>query len=166
MLRTHMARSPSGAAVASLSTPWGEAQTPGTSFFTGGYHLVWPRDQVGGRRRTAGRRRDTRGSKRRASMNCDKVRSPTAIGRRTCGATGRSTGPASSLARPRCRSCWPTALSPAGGLEIRDEVRTLWPTSRRAIAYIVSQAVRPRNRIAGRISQVTLPLPLPWSSLP
>ena len=46
VLRAHLAKKPAGAVVASLSTPWGEAQTPGTSMYRGGYHLVWPRDQV------------------------------------------------------------------------------------------------------------------------
>ena len=41
MLKVHQDRTYSGAAVASLSVPWGE-----TSRSRGGYHLVWSRDLV------------------------------------------------------------------------------------------------------------------------
>jgi glucoamylase len=41
MLRVHLDRTYCGAAVASLSVPWGDA-----SQSRGGYHLVWPRDLV------------------------------------------------------------------------------------------------------------------------
>ncbi|QJW93159.1 glycoside hydrolase family 15 protein [Frigoriglobus tundricola] len=43
VLRTHEAKFPPGAAVASLTVPFGQGRT-GTD--TGGYHLVWPRDLV------------------------------------------------------------------------------------------------------------------------
>ena len=43
MLRTHQDRTALGAAVASLSTPWGEARTDSREGRTG-YHVVWPRD--------------------------------------------------------------------------------------------------------------------------
>jgi glucoamylase len=46
VLRTHMGGRDAGPVVASLSTPWGEAQTPESPTYRGGYHLVWPRDQV------------------------------------------------------------------------------------------------------------------------
>ena len=41
VLKVHQDRTYSGAAVASLSVPWGES-----SQSRGGYHLVWPRDLV------------------------------------------------------------------------------------------------------------------------
>lgn len=40
-LRTHEARRPAGAIIASLAVPWGEVHVGPD---TGGYHLVWPRD--------------------------------------------------------------------------------------------------------------------------
>ncbi len=43
MLRVHEAKLPPGAAVASLSIPWGGARIGDK---VGGYHLVWPRDLV------------------------------------------------------------------------------------------------------------------------
>jgi glucoamylase len=43
VLRTHEAKHPPGAAVASLTVPFGEARKGED---TGGYHLVWPRDLV------------------------------------------------------------------------------------------------------------------------
>src|SRR6185312_10810800 len=46
VLKTHEARAIPGAIVASLSTPWGEAQGPDQFMAQGGYHLVWPRDLV------------------------------------------------------------------------------------------------------------------------
>ena len=45
VLRTHESKAVPGAAVASLTVPWGEARGDETELGTGGYHLVWPRDQ-------------------------------------------------------------------------------------------------------------------------
>ncbi len=46
VLSSHETRTVPGAFVASLSTPWGEAQGPHQFLAQGGYHLVWPRDLV------------------------------------------------------------------------------------------------------------------------
>jgi glucoamylase len=46
VLKVHEALMIPGAIVASLSTPWGEAQGPDQFLAQGGYHLVWPRDLV------------------------------------------------------------------------------------------------------------------------
>ncbi len=46
VLRTHEAKAVPGATVASLTVPWGEARGDETFLGTGGYHLVWPRDQA------------------------------------------------------------------------------------------------------------------------
>lgn len=43
VMRVHQAERPPGAAVASLTVPFGQARSGGD---TGGYHLVWPRDMV------------------------------------------------------------------------------------------------------------------------
>jgi glucoamylase len=43
VLRTHEAKLPPGAAVASLAIPFGQARSGAD---TGGYHLIWPRDLV------------------------------------------------------------------------------------------------------------------------
>jgi glucoamylase len=43
VMRTHQAKMPPGAIVASITIPFGQART---GIDTGGYHLVWPRDLV------------------------------------------------------------------------------------------------------------------------
>ena len=136
VLRTHMARSPAGAAVASLSTPWGEAQTPGTSFFAGGYHLVWPRDQVevaGGLLAVGATReaRDVLDDLRQSqsadghwpqNMWCDGTKYWAGV------QLGETALPILLADRMRRQEVLRS-----------EEVRSFWPTLRRAIAYIVGR---------------------------
>src|SRR5262249_26602523 len=46
VLKSHESKNFPGAMVASLSSPWGDAQPMSTPLAERGYHLVWPRDLV------------------------------------------------------------------------------------------------------------------------
>ncbi len=61
VLRAHEGKSVPGAAIASLSIPWGEARGD-ENVGRGGYHMVWPRDlaEIGGGFVAAGARDDAR----------------------------------------------------------------------------------------------------------
>ena len=61
VLRTHESKRVEGGVIASLSIPWGFSKGDDD---LGGYHLVWPRDLVGDRRRLPGRRARTSTSRR------------------------------------------------------------------------------------------------------
>ena len=132
--RTHMAKRTPGAVVASLSTPWGEAQTPGTSCTGGAITSSGPATRS--RPPAACSRSGPSDGTASCSTTSGQARSPTGTGRRTCGATERSTGTASSSARPRLPILLARPALPRGA-SLRRGARRFWPMIRRAVAYIV-----------------------------
>ena len=103
VLATHLSLARPGAAVASLSIPWGASKGDDD---LGGYHLVWPRDLV----ETAGgflAAGDRRRRRCRSSPISARSSSRTAIGRKTSGSTARPIGRASRWTNAPSRCCWP-----------------------------------------------------------
>ena len=133
ILATHESKDFSGGVIASLSLPWGEIHGDQD---VGGYHLVWPRDAY-----------ESSSALLAAWVACGSpiarwifLRSrkrPTAIGRKTCGLTERSSvSTFSSMKLPR-RFCCSISDDVWAGVPTNDCER-LWPMIRGAAAYIAA----------------------------
>ena len=136
VLRTHMARQSSGVSVASLTTPWGEAQTPGSPFYKGGYHLVWPRDQV----ETAGGLLSI-GAVDDARVVLNWLRasqSPDGHSAQNMWCNGEADWTGIQLGETALPILLADRLRREGALNSED-TKSVWPTIRKAISYIVIQ---------------------------
>jgi glucoamylase len=136
VLRTHMAKKSPGAIVASLSTPWGDAQTSRSFLYHGGYHMVWPRDQV----EAAGGLLSV-GATAEAKLVLEDLRlgqSPDGHWPQNMWCDGTEHADGIQL----CETALPILLADRLHRErslTTDEARAIWPMIREAVSYIVSK---------------------------
>ena len=139
VLKNHESKRFAGGLIASLSLPWGMAKGDGD---LGGYHVVWPRDQVEAAGAMLATDNAESGSPNTFLSDVHAACQRT-LARKICGLMGSPIGPACKPMRRHFRFYWPTPLrrrNALNGLHV-------WPMVRLAAQFLVSNGpVSPQDR--------------------